>query len=76
MAFARSFGEDRPRQLLDLWIEHLLPIRTGDTIKELLLDILLDGAAENDWSLNYDGVEDRVKRCLVQILRLLEYQLL
>ncbi len=76
MTFARSFSEERPRQLLDLWIEHLLPIRTDDTARDLLLDILLDGATEEDWSLNYEGVETRVSRCLVQILRLPEYQLL
>lgn len=76
MAFAHSFGEGRPRQLLDLWIEHLLPISIEEKTKELLLDILLEGATEEDWSLYYEGVENRIKSCLIQILRLPEYQLI
>lgn len=75
MAFARSFGSDRPRELLEKWIEHFMVIALDDLTKESLLSLLLDGAAEEDWSLNYDGVEQRVANCLTQMLRLPEYQL-
>ncbi|MFQ5631657.1 MAG: DUF1800 family protein [bacterium] len=75
MAFARSFGIDRPRELLDKWIEHFMSIALDDLTKESLLSILLEGAAEDDWSLNFEGVEDRVANCLTQMLRLPEYQL-
>lgn len=75
MAFARSFGIGTPRELLQRWIEHLLPIALDALTQESLLSILLEGAAEQDWSLDYPGVEDRVKNCLTQLLRLPEYQL-
>lgn len=76
MAFARSFGIDTPRELLDAWLEHLLPVPVDEATHAFLLDILLSGAAEEDWSLNYAGVEERVLRCLVQIVRLPEFQLM
>lgn len=75
MAFARSFQLDTPRELLTAWLEHLLPFPTDEATFSFLLDILLEGAAEQDWSLAYQGVEERITRCLVQILRLPEYQL-
>jgi uncharacterized protein (DUF1800 family) len=75
MAFARSFGIDKARELLDKWIEHCMAIALDDLTKESLLSILLGGAAEEDWSLDYEGVEDRVASCITQMLRLPEYQL-
>ncbi len=76
MAFARSFGTDNPRELIDAWEKHLLMISIDSVTKENLLNLLLEGAEEDDWSLNYPGVEDRVKNSLVQFLRLPEYQLM
>ncbi len=76
MAFARSFGTDHPRELLQRWLEHLLPLEPAPVTKDFLLSVLLEGAAEDDWSLNYSGVETRVQNCLAEILRLPEYQLM
>ena len=75
MAFARDFGIDTPRELLQAWIEHLLPLDVDAVSKDFLLSVLLEGADEADWSLGYPGVEERIKNCLVQILKLPEYQL-
>ncbi|MDQ7065719.1 MAG: DUF1800 domain-containing protein [candidate division KSB1 bacterium] len=76
MAFARSFGTDHPRELLDRWLEHLLPLEPAPVTKDFLLSVLLEGSAENDWSLDYTGVETRVQNCLAEILKLPEYQLM
>ncbi len=76
MQFARSFGTDSARELIDLWEQHLLTIGIDDVTRENLLNLLLEGAEEGDWSLNYPGVEDRVKNSLAQFLRLPEFQLM
>ncbi len=76
MQFARSFDADvNPRLLLQRWVEHLSPVALDPLTFELMLEVMLDGANEDDWSLYYEGVEDRVKTCLTQLLRLPEYQL-
>jgi uncharacterized protein (DUF1800 family) len=75
MAFARSFGVSKARELLDKWIEHLLPFGVDESTKEFLLSVLIETADENDWSLDYAGADVRVKNCLTQIVRLPEYQL-
>ncbi len=76
MAFARSFDTDHPRELLNRWLEHLLPLEPAPVTKDFLLSVLLEGSAENDWSLDYIGVETRVQNCLAEILKLPEYQLM
>jgi len=75
MAFARSFGVNKARELLDKWIEHLLPFGVDENSKEFLLSVLIETADENDWSLDYPGADVRVKNCLTQIVRLPEFQL-
>jgi hypothetical protein len=75
MAFARSFGINGARELLNAWIEHFMVISLDELTKEALLSILLDSAAEDDWSLDYEGVEGRVAACLLAMLRLPEFQL-
>ena len=75
MNYARSFGIDTPRELLQRFLEHLLPLEPDGTTRQFLLDVLLEGAAEEDWSLSYEGVEARIKNCVAQILKLPEYQL-
>jgi hypothetical protein len=38
--------------------------------------VLIGSADPNDWSLNYPGADKQVKDCLVQIMRLPEFQLM
>lgn len=75
MAYARSFGVYRARDLVEKWIGHLLSFGVDEATKEFLLSVLIETADENDWSLDYPGAEVRVKNCLTQIVRLPEFQL-
>jgi len=75
MTFARSFGVSKARELIDKWVEHLLPFALDVDTKEFLLSVLIETAAEDDWSLDYPGAETRVRNCLTQLVRLPEFQL-
>jgi len=75
MTFARSFGVNKARELIDKWVEHLLPFALDVDTKEFLLSVLIETANEDDWSLDYPGAETRVRNCLTQLVRLPEYQL-
>ncbi|RMD92964.1 MAG: DUF1800 domain-containing protein, partial [Calditrichaeota bacterium] len=76
MDFARAFGIETPRELLNAWLEHFLSFQPDPVTRDFLLSVLLEGADEADWSLEYEGVEDRIKNCLAQIFKLPEYQLI
>jgi len=75
MAFARGFGVDKAADLVDGFTAHLLRYPIDEATRDFLITVLVGSADVNDWSLNYPGAETQVKQCLVQIMRLPEFQL-
>ncbi len=76
MAFARSFGADKAPALVDGFTAHLLRYPIDEATHDFLITVLVGSADPNDWSLNYPGADRQVKDCLVQIMRLPEFQLM
>jgi uncharacterized protein (DUF1800 family) len=76
MALARSFGVDKAPDLIDSFTAHLLRYPIDEATRDFLMTVLIGSADPNDWSLNYPGADKQVKDCLVQIMRLPEFQLM
>jgi hypothetical protein len=76
MAFARSFGVEKATDLVDNFTMHLLRYPLDEATRDFLITVLVGSADPDDWSLNYPGAETQVKQCLVQIMRLPEFQLM
>ncbi len=75
MKFAQSFNLPGARELAAAMVSHLLRFPPSEETFEFLLTVLLGSAAEEDWSLNYQGVEKLLTKFLVQVLRTAEFQL-
>jgi hypothetical protein len=75
MAFARSFGVNKAADLVDNFAAHLLRYPIDEATRDYLITVLVGTADPNDWSLNYPGAETQVKQCLVELMRLPEFQL-
>jgi len=76
MAFARSFGVEKATDLIDHFTAHLLRYPIDEATRDFLITVLVGSADPDDWSLNYPGADKQVKDCLVQIMRLPEFQLM
>ncbi len=75
MAFARSFGVEKATELVDSFTAHLLRYPLDEATRDYLITVLIGTADPDDWSLNYPGAETQVKQCLVELMRLPEFQL-
>jgi uncharacterized protein (DUF1800 family) len=75
MALARSFGVSKATELIDAFTAHLLRYPVDEATRDFLITVLVGSAAPDDWSLDYPGADTQVKQCLVQIMRLPEFQL-
>ena len=76
MAFARSFEVNKATDLVDSFAAHLLRYPLDEATRDFLITVLVGSADPNDWSLDYPGADTQVKQCLVQIMRLPEFQLM
>jgi len=76
MALARSFGVTKATELIDSFTAHLLRYPIDEATRDFLITVLVGSADPDDWSLNYPGADRQVKDCLVQIMRLPEFQLM
>ncbi len=75
MAFAHSFGVTKATELVDSFTTHLLRYPLDEATRDYLITVLIGTADPDDWSLNYPGAETQVKQCLVELMRLPEFQL-
>jgi hypothetical protein len=75
MALARSFGVSKATDLVDNFTTHLLRYPIDEATRDYLITVLVGTADPNDWSLDYPGAETQVKQCLVELMRLPEFQL-
>ena len=76
-AFAQSFeSSSSARDFVRDVARFLLPLEPGQNTQQYLLDALLLGAPEYEWSLSMPNVELRIRSLLKAIMTLPEYQLL
>jgi hypothetical protein len=75
MAFARGFGVAKAAELVDSFTTHLLRYPLDEATRDYLITVLIGTADPDDWSLDYPGAETQVKQCLVELMRLPEFQL-
>jgi uncharacterized protein (DUF1800 family) len=76
MALARSFGVNKAADLIEAFTTHLLRYPIDEATRDFLITVLVGSADPDDWSLDYPGADTQVKQCLVQIMRLPEFQLM
>jgi len=75
IAFAQSFGISNARDLAHAITDHLLRIPIQESTFEFLLSVLVGSAGEDDWSLQYSGVDRLLTEFLTQVVRLPEFHL-
>jgi uncharacterized protein (DUF1800 family) len=75
MDLARSFGVSKATDLIEAFTAHLLRYPIDEAARDFLTTVLVGSADPDDWSLDYPGADTQVKQCLVQIMRLPEFQL-
>ncbi len=76
MGFARKFpSRNQARQFVRDVARFLLPFPLAAEQEEVLLQELLQGAAEYEWSIDAPNAEARIRLLLKAIVRLPEYQL-
>lgn len=76
MALARSFGVEKADDLVDNFTAHLLRYPLDEATRDFLITVLVGTSDVDDWSINYPGADKQIKDCLVQIMRLPEFQLM
>lgn len=76
MALARTFGVEKADALVDHFTAHLLRYPVDEATRDFLITVLVGSSDVDDWSINYPGADKQIKDCLVQIMRLPEFQLM
>lgn len=77
VTFAKQFSTvDDPRKFVADVARYVLAIEPGDKTKEVLLEELLQGAPDYEWSITMSGVDFRLRSFLKALLILPEFQLM
>ncbi len=79
LAFAKQFADvNNPKRLISALTTALWSVPADENEQAILLEVLMNGAADYEWNIDAEKLrpEERLRRCLAQIVSMPKFQLL